>query len=208
MRKGYFMKQKLSVLLACCLLLAAFPGCSSQNNSSVPDNDTPLSAQNNGNDAAGQDDGYTPEGEEKLHVTIESVEVTLDELNEHEHEVPLKIKLDKNQGVTNSEWGLYYDNSCTIVATNYEMIMNTVHAINEENHFLWTAWAGTECTDAGGILMLYVTLPQDTAPGDTYHFSYADTAATGSPHKWICNGDNYVDADAVGWTNGTITVVE
>ena len=86
---------------------------------------------------------------------------------------------------------------------------STVSAINDETNFLWTAWASTELkTTTGSLLNVYVKLPMDAAPGSTYTIAYSNSSATGSPHQWTDGTNNWAEADAVGWTNGTITVVE
>lgn len=196
--------KKLSVLLVCGLLLAMVSGCSGNN--STPDTSAASSPTQAAAEAAA--DGYTPQGEEAIHITVESAEVTLDQLKENDYKVILTVNMDKNAGIVSSQWGLQFEQTCTVVAENEGMVVGTVYAINDETHFLWTAWAGTGTTATGGILQIGVTLPRDAAPGNTYNVTYADTSAVGDPHQWKSLDTDYVAADAVGWTNGTITVVE
>lgn len=198
--------KKLSVLLVCSLLLALLPGCSGNADSSAPENSSAASPAEENN--AASDNGYTPSGEELLHITVPSAEVTLDELKENDYMVILTVGLDKNPGITTSQWGLKFDNRCSVVAENENMIIGTVCAVNDESHFLWTAWGGQGTDSTGGILMLGVTLPENAAPGDTYSLTYADTSAVGGAHQWKNLNSDYVEMDAVGWTNGVITVVE
>lgn len=201
------MKQKLSVLLACCMLLAV-SGCSSGTNSN-PDTGNSVPTPSTVAEGTPSDkNGYTPE-DEKLHITVESVDVTVDELKANDYQVLLTVDLDKNPGFTSAQWGLQFEKNCTsIKGSNTGMIVGTVHAVNDDTHFLWTAWAGTESTDTGGLLKVGVTLPRDAKPGNTYTVTYADTSATGAAHQWKSTNANWVEEDAVGWTDGVITVVE
>lgn len=197
------MKQKFFVLLLCGLLLT-LPGCSS----GAADSGTPTADTSAPTEITNEPLVFTPAGEEKLHVTIESAEISVQDLKAQDYQVDLLVMLDKNPGVNNTQWGIQCDKKCVTSATGSYMIMETVCAVNDESQFLWTAWAGSECAETGSILRLTVKLPMDAAPGNSYYFTYADTSALGGSHQWKNDSMDYVVDEAVGWTDGVITIIE
>lgn len=149
----------------------------------------------------------------KHHITVETVEISVADLKAQDYTVPVYVSLDRNAGVTYSEWGVKMDSRCTFTADNSEidMVMAVYHSINDAEHFLWTAWAsaGTPVTRTGHILRLDVKLPMSAAAGDEYTIEYADWSLADKAHIW--SGENDVDWAENGdvtWTDGGIIVTE
>lgn len=163
----------------------------------APTDSAPSPAGSNGGNESG-----------KLHITVETVEITLDELKEKDYTVPVLVTLDKNPGITYSEWGLKLDNRCTYKADTKGTDFATVFYINDAKSFLWTAWtSGAELADyAGTLLCVNVTLPSDAQPGTAYTLEYADWSLADAPHLWQSSDTNWVEANEVGWTNGGVVV--
>ena len=144
----------------------------------------------------------------KLHITVETVEVSLDDLKAKDYTVPVKVMLDKNPGITYSEWGLKLDNRCTYTADSKGLDFATVSYINDSKAFLWTAWtSGAQLADyTGSLLCVNVKLPLDAQPGTTYTLEYADWSLADAPHLWQSTSQNWVEANEIGWVNGGVTV--
>ncbi len=144
----------------------------------------------------------------KLQVSVQTAEVTLDQLKASDYTVDLLVSLDKNPGITYSEWGLKLDSRCTYTADSKNLPIETIHSISDENHFIWTAWTSglSVTTETGGILTLHVKLPRDAKSGSAYPVTYADTSLQPAPHIWQTSEDNWVTAKQVGWTNGGVIV--
>lgn len=144
----------------------------------------------------------------KLHITVETVEITTDELAEQDYTVPLIVNLDKNPGINYSEWGLKLDDRCTYQTSDKGVDFFTVSYINEEKHFLWTAWtSGADIRDYDGILLkLLVTVPKDAAPGTFYKIEYAQTSLADGTHIWSDGTNNWVAQNTVGWTDGGVVI--
>lgn len=144
----------------------------------------------------------------KLHITVETVEITTDELAEQDYTVPLIINLDKNPGINYSEWGLKLDDRCTYTANTKGLDFSTVSYINDERHFLWTAWtSGAQIEDYDGTLLrLNVTVPRDAAPGTFYKIEYAQTSLADGTHIWSGGTENWVEQNTVGWTDGGVVI--
>ncbi len=207
--------KKLLVLTLCMLTLLT--GCG---NTASPESGETTGTPESG-EASGTPTEILPEdtppvaettdaaSEELLHVTVETVEISVDTLKEQDYTVPVMVTLDKNPGITYFEWGLNIDSKCTFTATSDGLPFNTVSALNEENHFLWTAWISTTNVESTGeMLQVDVKLPMDAAPGSTYPITYADTSFADKPHVWSNSDNDYVAAAQVGWTDGGITVTE
>ena len=145
---------------------------------------------------------------DKLHITIETAEVTIDELKAQDYVVPLVITLDKNPGITYSEWGLKLDERCTYDYSQKGMDFSTTAYINDKVHFLWTAWTSGEepVSDDGSLLTLLVTVPRDATPGTTYPICYADWSKNNAPHVWTGGSNDWVAQKAVGWTDGGVVI--
>lgn len=146
--------------------------------------------------------------EKALHITVETVDVSLDDLKANDYTVPLLISIDKNPGINYSEWGLKLDERCTYTADESGMKYATVSFINDEKHFLWTAWtSGADIkTATGSLLTLYVTVPQDAKPGTTYSVEYADWSLANAAHIWQGGDNDWVSTDQVSWTDGGVVI--
>lgn len=198
--------KKLLILTLC--MMAVLTGCSGTAETEPgEETSTPTEIVPEESLPVAEDDNST--SEELLHVTVENVRISVDELKAQDYTVPVMVILDKNAGITYSEWGLNIDTKCTFTATNNGLAFNTVYAINDEDHFLWTAWtSGSEATATGELLEVDVKLPMDAAPGSTYNISYADMSLADKPHVWSNSASDYVAAGQVGWTDGSIVVTE
>lgn len=143
-----------------------------------------------------------------LHITVETAEVTLDDLAAKDYTIPLTISIDKNPGINYSEWGLKLDERCTYTAEKKGADYSTVSFINDEKHFLWTAWtSGAQIeSDAGSLLILNVTVPKDAQPGTTYAVEYADWSLANAAHIWQGGDNDWAGTDQVGWTNGGVVI--
>lgn len=144
----------------------------------------------------------------KLQISVQTVEVDADQLKSKDYTVDLLITLDKNPGITYSEWGLQLDKRCTYTADTDDLPIDTVFFINDASTFLWTAWtSGSKVTSkTGGILKLHVKLPRDAKSGSSYPITYADTSLQPAPHIWQNSDDDWVSSKEVGWINGGVIV--
>lgn len=144
----------------------------------------------------------------KLQITVPTAEVTAEELKANDYTVDLLITLDKNPGITYSEWGLHLDSRCTYTADTEGLPIDTVFFINDSSNFMWSAWtSGNETTKkTGGMLRLHVKLPRDAKSGSTYPVTYADQSLQPAPHIWQNGDSNWVSSKNVGWTNGGVVV--
>lgn len=167
----------------------------------------------------------TPVKKGDIHIAIETVTVTAEEVKAADYIVPVCVRLENNSGITYSEWGLKYDTRCTLTAEtgiddldeeflaqkeeNFYLIFNggLYYSINEEKHFLWTAWASgmKEFTKTGDMMVLFVKLPMDVTSGETYSIEYADWSLADKSHIWQGSTD-WVSTDSVTWENGGITI--
>lgn len=224
--------RKMLIILMCCAVTCALAGCSK-----TQDSETDSVAENTESapDIAvedGEDDGIAEEittpvltekakekmpenqpkadGTSDIHVTIESVEVTLDELKAQDYIVPVMITLDENSGITYSEWGAKVDERCKFTADNQETSYSIYYSINDDKHFMWTAWSsGSQIRDSSGsLLQLNVVIPEDAAVGDHYGIEYQSMSMMEKPHVWSNDTDAWVDDGYVTWTDGGITVVD
>lgn len=190
--------------LAALLLAAAMTGCgNTQNNpassSSESKAETTTAPQKDKTDS-------------KHHITVHSVELSLNDLKAKNYTVPVCVSLDKNAGITYSEWGVNVDKRCTFTVDEEtdDLAFMVYHSINEKENFMWTAWAsGSEVnTKTGNLIWLNVTLPRTAAAGDSFTIEYADWSKADKPHMWSNLNDktDWVSSNAVTWTDGTITV--
>ncbi len=165
-----------------------------------------------GGDTASGNAGISGNGgntvDAKLYITVETVEITVDELAEQDYTVPLIINLDKNPGINYSEWGLKLDDRCTDTANTKGMDFSTVSYINDDRHFLWTAWtSGADSRDYDGTLLrLNVTVPKDAAPGTVYKIEYAEHSLADGSHIWSDGTNDWVAQNTVGWTDGGVVI--
>ncbi|MCR5718275.1 MAG: hypothetical protein K6F80_04475 [Oscillospiraceae bacterium] len=166
----------------------------------------PAAQQNGNTPTALNTKGGKPDG--KLQITVETVEITLDELKAKDYTVDLAVTLDANPGIVYSEWGLQLDDRCTYEADSDDLPFATISFINEEKAFLWTAWSnsGNATTRKGALLTLHVKVPRDAKPGSAYIISYAPQSLAPAPHLWQNEEISYTALDEVGWTNGGILV--
>ncbi|MDE7121173.1 MAG: hypothetical protein K2O42_03330 [Oscillospiraceae bacterium] len=221
--------RKLLCVLMCCVTTAALAGCNKKQDSETDSSvENPDSAVNTIAEDDGQVEEVTtpvlsekakekmPENQPKadgtsdIHVTIESIEVTLDELKAQDYVVPVMILLEENSGITYSEWGASVDERCKFTADNEGTSYSVYYSINDEKHFMWTAWSsGSQIEDTPGkLLQLQVVIPEDAAVGDHYEVKYQSVSMADKPHVWSNDTDSWVDDGYVTWTDGGITVVD
>ncbi|MDE5791910.1 MAG: hypothetical protein K2H66_00105 [Oscillospiraceae bacterium] len=221
--------RRVMLILASCVFFATLAGCNKDNTQS--DIDTQDSAVQSG-DEDGDGDEDSPEevttpplamsskdkqaennpredGTSDIHVKIESVEISLEDLQAQNYVVPVMITLDENAGISYAEWGALVDSRCTFTADNSEMDLSVYYSINEEQNFMWTAWSSGSQIKEGeaDLLKLEVTLPQDAAVGDKYEINYQSISLAEKPHSWSSNNDNWVTNGYVTWTDGGITII-
>ena len=132
----------------------------------------------------------------KMHIAVETVEISLADLAAQDYTVPVHVYLEQNAGVTYSEWGLKMDERCTFAVqspADEPLALTVYHAENAEQHFIWTAWAsGTQIiSSTGPILVVDVTLPKDAAAGDKYTVDYADWSLADKGHVWSNDADDW-----------------
>ncbi|MCR4644318.1 MAG: hypothetical protein K5695_02780 [Oscillospiraceae bacterium] len=184
-----------------------------QNNAQDPQAaDSTPGAENSEGDALPKSDPAAAAG--ALHVSIETVSISLEQLKSQDYTVPVLVTLDKNPGITYSEWGLHIDPKCTFTADSEECKVQTVHVENDEEHFLWTAWAsGALLKGTGSLLEVQLKLPLDAKAGDTYTITYADTSLANKGDVWDYTDINtqtttsYADMNGVvTWTDGGVKV--
>ena len=203
---------KFTLFLASCLLLTAFAGCGKKQTDSsteIPPIDDSSFVEELDSENALVEEETISSSEEKIVITVDTVEVTLDELKEQNYVVPLYVTLEKNAGVTYSEWGLSYDERCKMTADTDQLNYSTVYAFSSNNPFLWTAWSGGSqiFTYESPILRLYMRLPEDAMVGDFYAVNYESISQANMPHKWSDGKNNWVAMNAVSWNDGGVRVV-
>ncbi|MDE6776400.1 MAG: hypothetical protein K2O52_02510 [Oscillospiraceae bacterium] len=219
--------RKVMLILASCVFFATLAGCEKNNpseNNDVQDSAVQNDAQDDEDDSpeevttpplAENPNEKIPENQAKedgtsdIHVTIQNVEISLDDLKSQDYVVPVMVTLDENAGINYAEWGALVDSRCKFTADNSELDYSVVYSINDEEHFMWTAWSGGSeiITTTGNLLKLEVTLPQDAAVGDSYEINYQSVSLAEKPHAWS-GEQNWASDGYVTWTDGGITVVE
>lgn len=197
-----------AILLSCTILAAVLTGCSTTDDPAVSQTEGTEKAQSAGETEAATE--AVTKG--KVHINVETVEISLADLQAQNYTVPLIISMDENAGINYAEWGLSVDERCTFAVDekNRDLAIKVYHAINEEQHFLWTAWAaaGEPDTQTGPILHLNVTVPKDAKTGDFYAVDYADWSLADKPHAWSSDDNNWSENGDVTWVDGGIQIIE
>ncbi len=195
-------------LLSCTILAAVLTGCSTTND--------PAASQIEGTEKA-QSAGETEAATEavtkgKIHINVETVEISLADLQAQNYTVPVMVMLEENAGVNYTEWGLSMDERCTFAVDEEaeDLAMTVYHAVNDEQHFLWTAWAaaGVPNEKTGPIMVLELTLPKDAAAGELYTVKYADWSLADKAHVWSNDNDKWSENGDVTWVDGGVRVTE
>ena len=212
------LKKNLLMILTCCVMLCTACGKntaeSSSDASSQPETQ-PFTLSTEG--LVTRAPFETPinetrvDGTADIHVTIQSVEISLADLQANNYTVPVYVELDQNAGITYAEWGAEYDSRCTVTSDSYDdnVRFDVVCSINDEKHFLWTAWASANLNErTGALTLLNVKLPEDAKAGDTFPVTYAEVSLADKPHVWNSFDTSWVNSGVVGWTDGGITVTE
>ena len=207
-----FLKTGMLLLLTCGLLTACGQTVPQETeNNTVSVQETAEETVPETSDVAIPENKTYPDGTADIHVTVESVEVSLDELKTNEYTVPVYVALDQSSGINYAEWGAFYDARCTVeqVPFDDEVDFDTVCSINAEKHFFWTAWASSNDNPyTGNLIRLDVTLPEDTKAGDVFAITYSPVSMADKPHVWNSSENDWVKDGTVGWTDGGITVTE
>lgn len=168
-------QRNISLLLAGCILLTAFTGCGKKQTESVqetvPAKEQSADEQSGGAQVAEESiplQEETASTDEKIVISIDTVEISEEELKAQDYIVTLKVNLEKNAGITYSEWGLSYDERCDAIADTDGLSYNTFYAFSESDPFLWTAWSGGAqvATSESAILNFSMKLPEDAGVGD------------------------------------------
>ena len=207
-----FFKTGVFLLLTCCLLTACGQTVSQESETdtaSVAETAEETVPESSAVDIP--ENKTRPDGTADIHVTIESVEVSLEELKANEYIVPVYVALDQNAGINYAEWGAFYDARCNIeqVPFDEKVSFDTVCSVNTEKHFFWTAWAtANDNPHTGNLIRLDVTLPEDAKAGDVFAVTYSPVSMADKPHVWNSSQNNWVAEGVVGWTDGGITVTE
>ena len=202
---------KFVFFLASCLLLTAFSGCgnkqtdSSAENSPVNDSSSAISSQTENTPAL----NAPSNSEKQIVITVDTIEISPEQLKEQDYIVTLKISLEKNAGISYSEWGLSYDDRCEVMADTDGLSYNTVYAFSENKPLLWTAWSGGAqiATSESAILNFSMKLPEDASIGDFYAVNYESMSQANMPHKWSDGTNDWVAMNAVSWNDGGVKVV-
>ena len=205
-------QRNISLLLVGCLLFASFTGCgkkqaeSSQETVSV--NDSSSAVEQTTKESIPLKDA-SPSSDPKMVITIDTVEISEEELKAQDYIVTLYVNLEKNAGISYSEWGLSYDERCEMSANVRRLDYNTVYAFNDEKPFLWTAWSGgAQIYDyETPVLQLEMKLPEDATTGDFFPVKYESVSLADKPHKWSDGEHDWVALDAVSWNDGGVKVV-
>lgn len=203
--------RKMAMFLLCSLMLTGFAGCASDAEQEPKETEKQESEETQAQGTEEQiEEDFTLSAEQgDMHITIESKEIALNDLKASDYKVSLLVTLDKNGGITYSEWGVHTDERCTVECSSKKLDFSTFSSVNAELHFLWTAWASTSADDTtGSLLTLDITLPKDTKAGDVFTFQYADINVMDKPHVWKSEETDWVAQDAVTWTDGSITIKE
>lgn len=191
-----------AIFLALGLCAALLTGCGGEEKTSSVSEDI----------AATQESAIEGVVQGKHHITVETVEISAADLKAQDYTVPVYIRLDKNAGITYSEWGAQIDDRCTFSVDDEadDLAMTVYFAENAEEHFLWTAWAsGGGVNDrTGNILRVLVKLPMNAAAGDFYTVDYADWSLADKGHAWSCNDSDWAESGDVTWTDGGVRVIE
>ena len=144
----------------------------------------------------------------KLHVSVATVDISMDQLKAQDYKVPVLVTLDKNPGIIYSEWGLHIDPKCTFTSDSDECKFKTVYVNNDEQHFVWTAWVNSAVyTKTGSLLQVELKLPMDAKPGDFFTVGYADTSLAKKGDVWSDGETDYANMDGgVTWTDGGVNI--
>ena len=197
--------------LLCMLMLGAvsLAGCNQEEEKLTPPEEAPTQAQQ---EETQEESAQAQPSGDGIHVQVGSAEVTEEELAAQDNTVKIPVTLTQNPGITYAEWGIIMDSRCTFEKDeeNPDVTMPVYESINDEEHFMWTAWTSgvEESTDTGCMIVLTVKLPGDAKAGDVYEIRYADMSLAELPHVWSSDTHNFGDENAVTWEDGTITVTE
>ena len=202
---------KSVVLCAAALAMLPLAGCAKteETQESPADVQTGTQAQTEAQDEETQPPHSNGEG---VHIHVDSVEITENALHAQNNTVQIAVTLEENAGITYAEWGIIMDPRCTFTKDehNENVTIPVYESINDEEHFMWTAWtSGVQVsTDTGCMIVLNVQLPEIAAAGDVYTVKYANRSLADLPHVWSSDEHNWGDENAVTWDDGAITVTE
>lgn len=208
---------KYSLILLLCVCMAGFCACGNSNTSSAGGSDSNVSAEQTESKVPKQTIEIVNEtradGTADVFVSIEKKEISVSDLKANDYVVPVYISLEQNAGINYTEWGVNYDPRCKAEANTSDdnVRFDTVYSVNEQESFVWTAWATANLNEhTGALLLLKMTLPKDAKAGDTFPITYASMskAKDPKPHIWKNNDKDWVKDGVIGWSDGGITVTE
>lgn len=194
-----------AILLTCTLFAAMLTGCSSEEPAASQAEEIQQTAAETESSTEAVTRG-------RIHINVETVEISLAELKEQDYVVSVVVTLEENAGVNYTEWGLSVDDRCALAVgkSDEALAMTVYHAINEEQNFLWTAWAsaGDPNEETGPILVLDITIPEDAKSGDFYTVDYADWSLADKAHVWSSDDNDWGENGDVSWADGGIAISE
>ncbi len=140
------------------------------------------------------------------HITIDTIEVSTDNLKENDYTIPLYISLENNAGFAKSNWEVAVDKRCTFSVNEEKKYLafnsfTDYYEINSRDNTLSTNGFGKQKT--GKMLCLLVTLPTNAEPGNFYPVTY-----TSERSAWWSDTDTEINNDDISWTNGGIYIIE
>ena len=127
-------------------------------------------------------------------ISIDQKEISLEQLQEANYEVPVFIRLSQNVELNAIEFGLEVDNRCRfeIVTKNAysqlygeELGINMVAASGSGiDGYAWMTWMqqAVYSESQSNLVMLLVTVPESAAPGDVFPIRYL-TVSHSNPNK-------------------------
>ncbi len=135
-------------------------------------------------------------------VSIDTVELTLEELEALDYVVPVAVDIKNTVAITTYEFGLAVDQRCGY-SIETELIMTNF----TDSNSVWLIWASDNYSiQLGTIAIVMLEIPEDATVGDCYDVEYLSSITKN--HVWYnCNEGVYYK-DSVSWIDGGVTIIE